>query len=69
MKCGKNQLTARAAAVRALSLAAVAAVMLHSAPSPVVANEPEPNPTPLPTGAIHSDRSRRGFFRSAPANP
>src|SRR5262245_1884773 len=42
MKCGNNQRTARAASLHALSLAAIGAVVLHLAPSPVVANEPDP---------------------------
>ena len=62
MKCGKNQLTAGAATVRALSLAAVAAVMLHLAPSPVVANEPDSKPDPAPTGAIHSGSVKTRFL-------
>ncbi len=62
MKCGKNQLTAGAATVRALSLAAVAAVVLHLAASPVGANEPESKPDPAPTGAIHSGSVKTRFL-------
>jgi pilus assembly protein CpaC len=62
MKCGKNQLTAGAATVRALSLAAVAAVVLHLAASPVVANEPESKPDPAPTGAINSGSVKTRFL-------
>jgi pilus assembly protein CpaC len=70
MKCGKIQLTARTATVRALSLAAVAAVTFHLAPSPVVANEPdakaeskpESRPDPTPTGAINTGSVKTRFL-------
>src|SRR6266536_3531088 len=58
MKCGNNQQTVRTARVRALSLAALAAVMLHSVPSPAIATEPDP----LPTGAINTGSVKTRFL-------
>jgi pilus assembly protein CpaC len=58
MKCGNNQLAVRTATVRALSLAAVIAAILHSVPSPAVATEPDP----LPTGAINSGSVKTRFL-------
>src|SRR5213595_1992276 len=58
MKCGNNQQTVRTARIRALSLAAFAAVMLHSVPSPAIATEPDP----LPTGAINSGSVKTRFL-------
>jgi pilus assembly protein CpaC len=58
MKCGNNQLTVRTATVRALSLAAVIAAILHSLASPAVATEPDP----LPTGAINSGSVKTRFL-------
>jgi pilus assembly protein CpaC len=66
MKCGNNQLTVRTATVRALSMAAAAAVIFHLAPSPVVANEPDPKteskPDPTPTGAINTGSVKTRFL-------
>jgi pilus assembly protein CpaC len=70
MEWGNYQLTARTATIRALSLAAVAAVTLHLAPSAVVANEPDPKaearldskPDPTPTGAINSGSVKMRFL-------
>jgi len=58
MKCGNNQQTVRTARIRALSLAALAAVMLHSVPSPAIATEPDP----LPTGAINTGSVKTRFL-------
>src|SRR5438067_9234082 len=56
MKCGNNQQTVRTARIRALSLAALAAVMLHSVPA--IATDPDP----LPTGAINSGSVKTRFL-------